>query len=85
MGGKLERPLPLFTELPRRVLLENSPAYARIPIPYWGVWCQHVCSPNRREEFFSETQFPTLDILGNSEAENLLVVLRAVGHGGTFK
>src|SRR5215216_3959894 len=49
--------LPLFTEVPRRYLLENSPAYARIPIPYWGVWCQHVCSPNRREEVFSETRF----------------------------
>src|SRR5215216_4088335 len=31
------------------------------------------------------TQLPSIDILGNSEAENLLVVLRAVGHGGTFK
>jgi hypothetical protein len=46
---------------------------------------------HRPDGVFSEswwpifTQLPRVDILGNSEAENLLVVLRAVGHGGTFK
>jgi len=39
------------------VVLGDPKAYARIPICYWGVGERGcACSPNRREEFFSETR-----------------------------
>ena len=46
---------PLFTELPRRILLGNLHSYTRVRIRCRGVWWRHVCSPGFREEFFSET------------------------------
>jgi hypothetical protein len=58
--------IKLFTELPRRVVVATSLAYTPVPDRYASV-CKRsfASSPNLREEFFSETGFPTLDILGN--------------------
>src|SRR5215217_2361281 len=47
--------LPLFTEMPRRLILGNSYSYARIPVPYRGVG-KRACSASFLEEFFSETR-----------------------------
>src|SRR5215203_2933296 len=58
-AGSLATPhkkLPLFTELPGRVILGNLHSYARISVRYRGVWWWHVCSASFLEEFFSETQ-----------------------------
>ena len=51
--------IKLFTELPRRVVVATSLAYAPVPDRYASV-CKRsfVSSPNLREEFFSETGLP---------------------------
>src|SRR5215208_1324417 len=47
--------LPLFTRLPRRLILGNLHSYTRIPIRYRGVG-KRDCSTSFLEEFFSETR-----------------------------
>jgi hypothetical protein len=57
--------MPLFTGLPRRPILGNSYSYTRIPIRCRGVG-KRACSASFRVEFFSETEFPALGVLGTS-------------------
>src|SRR5215217_3077251 len=55
--------LPLFTDLPRRLILGNPYPYTRMLMRYRGV-CERACSASFLEEFFSETRLPVFGVLG---------------------
>ena len=60
--------LPLFTELPRRLILGNPDSYARIPIRYRGVG-KRACSTSFLVEFFPESYWLCLERLRNFHAK----------------
>src|SRR5215203_4899765 len=60
--------LPLFTGLPRRLILGNPDSYARIPIRYRGVG-KRACSTSFLVEFFPESYWLCLERLRNFHAK----------------